>query len=173
MSETRSFENKPLVPRLVIAISFVLVLIVLGAAIMIDSAQDRNSSIVATTTSSSGSQGMQGILTGYVTVGPSQPVCLSNESCTVDMTGYSLEFVSQCTNSSSTMTSPICETQTYYAQLSPAGHYAILLTQGTYEMTTLLPSCSWMGCSSTFPMLVEVVGGQQIVVNVNIDTGIK
>lgn len=120
--------------------------------------------------SSSTSQNFQGIITGYVTVGPSQPVCQANQSCNVDMAGYSLEFASSCPNS--TMTAS-CQSQTYLAQLSPGGHYSVLLAPGNYEIVGLSPSCPWMGCSTAFPEQVVVVPGEQIVVNIAVDTGIR
>ena len=119
-----------------------------------------------TTTSETTSQ-IQGIVAGFVTVGPSQPLCSENQSCNVDLTGYSLKFTSVCSGS------PSCQVQSYLAQLSPAGHYSILLYPGAYSITDLVPSCSWMGCSAAFPQTVTVVGGSQLVVNINIDTGIR
>ncbi len=130
------------------------------------------SNSTSTTSLTTESQVIQGIITGYVTVGPSQPVCQANESCNVNVTGYSLEFASSCANSSS-VTGSSCRTQTYSAQLSPNGHFSILLPPGQYQITGLSPSCAWMGCSSAFPVSVEVMPGQQIVQNVNIDTGIR
>lgn len=118
------------------------------------------------TTSESTSQ-IQGVVTGFVTVGPSQPVCSANQSCNVDMTGYSLKFTSVCSGSIS------CQVQSYLAQLSPAGHYSILLYPGEYSITDLVPACSWMGCSAAFPQTVVVLGGSQLVVNINVDTGIR
>jgi hypothetical protein len=109
---------------------------------------------------------IQGIVTGYVTVGPSQPVCPANQSCNFNLTGYSLVFTSVCSGSS-------CQVQTFLAPLSPSGHYSILLYPGEYSVTGLSPSCSWMGCSATFPQSVIVVGGSQLVMNFNVDTGIR
>jgi hypothetical protein len=122
----------------------------------------------STTTTSSGTisnSGIQGIVTGYVTVGPSQPVCSENQSCNENMSGYSLVFTSQCSGSSSCLASK--------AVLSPGGHYSILLPAGNYSVTGLYPSCNWMGCSSAFPKMVAVEGGMQLVFNVDIDTGIR
>jgi hypothetical protein len=110
---------------------------------------------------------IQGIVTGYVTVGPSQPVCPANQSCNVNLTGYSLVFTSVCSGESS------CQVQTFLAPLSPSGHFSILLHPGEYSVTGLSPSCSWMGCSSTFPQSVVVVGGSQLVMDFNVDTGIR
>ncbi|MCL4518588.1 MAG: hypothetical protein M1587_05250 [Thaumarchaeota archaeon] len=120
-----------------------------------------------TTTSQTTSSVMKGVVTGYVTVGPSKPVCQANESCTVDLTGYSMEFTSTCP------TGAQCQIETSLAPISPSGHYSILLEAGKYSVTGLSPSCVWLGCSATFPQTVTVEGGMQLVFNVNIDTGIR
>lgn len=119
-----------------------------------------------TTSATTTSAGMEGVVTGFVTVGPSQPVCSENKSCNVDMTGYSIVFTPQCAVSALN-----CKALT--ASLSPAGHYSILLPEGTYTVTGLNPSCSWVGCSSAFPKTVAVEGGMQLVLNFEIDTGIR
>lgn len=171
-----------------IAIAVVAVLVVIGVAITAATVLGQQGGKSETTTpgtstsaittnsstfsSTSGSQVMQGILTGYVTVSPSQPACPVNQSCNVNMTGYSLEFASQCPNVTSSTSVYSCQSKMYSAPLSPGGHYSILLPPGAYEITGLLPSCNWTGCSSTLPMSVVVEAGQQIVVNVDIDTGI-
>ena len=111
---------------------------------------------------------MQGIIAGIVTVGPSQPVCSPNQSCTEDLTGYSLVFSSQCGKSSTS-----CQKQNYTASIAPSGHYSILLAPGSYTITGLSPSCNWVGCSFSFPKAVVVEGGQQLIVNINVDTGIR
>lgn len=118
------------------------------------------------TTSSESHSSVKGVITGFVVVGPSQPVRSTNQSCNVDLTGYSLEFTSECS-------SIFCQAQTYLAVLSPSGHYSIFLAAGQYSITGLVPSCEWIGCSSAFPQSVEVVGGSQIVFDINIDTGIR
>ena len=110
---------------------------------------------------------MKGVVTGYVTVGPSKPVCTANESCNVDLTGYSLEFKSTC------QVGVPCQIETSLAPISPSGHYSILLDSGTYSVTGLSPSCVWLGCSTAFPQTVKVEGGMQLVFNVDIDTGIR
>jgi hypothetical protein len=120
----------------------------------------------ASTTSTTST--IQGIVAGYVTVGPSQPVCSANQSCTVNVTGYSLEFTSRCSGTSTTR-----QTQKYLAAIAPSGHYSILLPAGNYSISGLYPSCSWVGCSSAFPKAIVVESGIQLVVNVNIDTGIR
>ncbi len=109
---------------------------------------------------------MQGVVTGYVAVGPSQPVCYVNQPCTVNVTGYSLVFTPHCPGSSSNC-------QPIMAALGPGGHYSVLLPAGEYVVTGLSPSCNWMGCSSSFPKTVTVEGGMQLVFNVDIDTGIR
>ena len=118
------------------------------------------------TSSTTTSASIQGVVTGYVTVGPSQPVCPVNQNCTVNMTGYSLVFEQQCAGSASDCPKEV-------AQLSPGGHYSILLPPGEYTVTGLLPSCGWLGCASAFPRTVTVQGGMQLVFNVDIDTGIR
>ena len=82
------------------------------------------------------------------------------------MSGYSLVFTPQCVEYSQNC-------QAMKAELSPAGHYSILLSPGNYSASGLYPSCPWVGCSSAFPKTVTVEGGMQIVFNVNIDTGIR
>ncbi len=119
-----------------------------------------------TTSTATTSTGMEGVVTGFVTVGPSQPVCSENQSCNVDMTGYSIVFAPQCAASALN-----CQSQ--MASLSPAGHYSVLLPEGTYTVTGLSPSCSWVGCSSAFPKTVVVEGGMQLVLDFDIDTGIR
>ncbi len=78
------------------------------------------------------------------------------------MTGYSVIFTPQCAG---------CQSQT--AALNPAGHYSILLPPGSYAVTGLDPSCPWVGCSTAFPQPVTVVGGMQVELDVQIDTGIR
>ncbi len=107
---------------------------------------------------------LQGVVTGYVTASPSQPVCTAGQSCDVNMTGYSLVFTLQCAGSSG------CESSA--ASLSQSGHYSALLPAGTYTVT-LGPSCPWLGCSAVFPTDVTVVGGNQLVQDFQIDTGIR
>ena len=110
--------------------------------------------------------GVLGVVTGYVTVGPSQPVCQAGQACNLNMSGYSVVFTLRCATSQSNC-------QASKAPLSPGGHYSILLPPGSYAVTGLSPSCQWMGCSSAFPNEVEVQGGMQIVLNFDIDTGIR
>ena len=107
-----------------------------------------------------------GVVTGYVTVGPSRPVCLPGQSCNVNVSGYSIVFTPRCGAPGTG-----CPAST--TPLSPSGHYSILLPAGNYSVTGLSPSCQWVGCSVAFPMEVEVQGGMQILVNFNIDTGIR
>ena len=122
------------------------------------------SSPTTQTSSSSSSNSIEGIVTGLVTVGPSQPSCSGNQSCNVNLSGYSLQFTLICQAAS-------C--QSYLATIAPSGHYSILLAPGQYSITGLVPTCIWDGCLTTFPLTVKVVEGLQIVVNINIDTGIK
>ena len=117
-----------------------------------------------TSTSTSSSQ-IQGVVTGYVSVSPSEPNCPANQTCNVDMTGYSLVFTPQCAGPSGC--GPIS------SPLAPSGHYSVLLNPGTYSVTGLTPSCQWVGCATAFPRNVTVAGGMQLVFNVNIDTGIR
>jgi hypothetical protein len=119
------------------------------------------------TTSSSGTEtAMQGVVTGYVTVGPAQPVCSVNQNCNVNLTGYSLVFTPICSGSTST-----CNSSS--APISPSGHYSVLLPAGNYTVTGLYPNCQWAGCSSAFPKGIAVQGGMQLVFDVSIDTGIR
>jgi hypothetical protein len=132
-------------------------------------------SVTSSSSSSSTSQSViQGIVAGYVTAGPSQPVCSANQSsCTEDLSGYSLLFSPQCGTKGSASSSASCEESTYSAPIAPSGHYSILLAPGNYTITGLSPSCQWVGCASSFPQSVVVEAGQQLVVNINIDTGIR
>lgn len=119
----------------------------------------------SSTTTSSTTSVIQGIVTGYVTAGPSQPVCSANQSCYEDMSAYKVIFVAQCGEASGCLTE--------MADMNPAGHYSVLLPPGDYSVTGLSPSCPWLGCSSVFPESVTVEGGMQVVLNINIDTGIR
>ena len=100
-----------------------------------------------------------------MTVSPSQPNCPASTSCYVDMTGYCLEFAPQCTGSTG------CST--VLVPLAPGGHFSALLNPGDYTLTGLSPSCQWTGCTSAFPRTVTVEGGSQLVLNLDIDTGIR
>jgi hypothetical protein len=119
----------------------------------------------SSSTSSTG-QPVEGVVTGYVTVGPSQPVCSADLPCNVNMTGYSLVFTPECAP-------PADSCAVRMAPISPSGHYSELLPAGVYAVTGLYPSCGWLGCSSAFPRNVTIVGGMQLVFNVDIDTGIR
>jgi hypothetical protein len=159
-----------------VGISIVLAFIILlglGVAMIFGGQSTTTQSTTTSTSSSSSTQNIDGIVTGYVTVGPSQPVCLQNESCTMDISGYSLEFTFLCQGESTASPSTICETQNYSATISPSGHYSALLPAGTYSITGLKPSCNWQGCATTFPQTVVVQGGNQLVLNLNIDTEIR
>ncbi len=120
----------------------------------------------ATSSSTTGGSAIQGVVTGYVTVGPAQPVCQANQSCNVNVTGYSLVFVATCAG-------PAHSCSPVLAALSPSGHYSILLPPGEYSVTGLSPSCSWVGCPAAFPKTVTVAAGMQVVVDFSIDTGIR
>jgi hypothetical protein len=109
---------------------------------------------------------IQGVVTGYVTAGPSQPSCPTNQTCDENLSGYSLVFTPQCTVSASDCNATM-------AALGPGGHYSIFLPAGNYSVTGLYPSCDWVGCSSAFPKTITVEGGMQLVFNVGIDTGIR
>ena len=156
-----------------IAIALVIVIILaLAAAVYLTSfgngtrtTGSSSSTGTQSSTTTSGSTTIQGVVTGTVTVGPSQPVCSTNQSCNEDMTGYSLIFTLQCPGQS--------DCQTSAAVLSPSGHYSVLLPPGNYTVTGLSPSCNWVGCTSAFPRTVTVQGGMQLVFNVDIDTGIR
>lgn len=124
-------------------------------------------------TSSSSSSTVQStakrVVAGTVTVGPSSPSCGANEACTEDFSGCSLEFASRCGSGGGTQS---CTSQTFRAPIFASGHYSILLPAGEYSITGLSPPCSWSGCASEFPLAVSVAPGDQVVVNVNVETGI-
>ena len=152
---------------LVIATGSILaVLIAVLAGVYLNSTFNGGTTATQTSPTTTSSSGVQGVVTGYVTVGPSQPTCPANQSCNENMSGYSLVFTPQCSGSSSN-----CQART--AELSPGGHYSILLPAGNYSVTGLYPSCNWAGCSSAFPKTVTVDGGMQLVFNVDIDTGVR
>ncbi len=142
-----------------LAVSLVVLALFVGTYLTVAGGGSQSS------TSTTSNTQIKGVVTGYVTVSPSQPNCSTNQSCDVNMSGYSLVFTPQCSGSSSC--GPIL------AQLSPSGHYSVLLSPGDYTVTGLSPSCQWSGCVSAFPRTVTVEGGVQLVFNVNIDTGIK
>jgi len=149
-----------------LATAVLIVVIAILAGVYLNSTLNSGATVTKTSSTIITSSGIQGIVTGYVTVGPSQPVCSANQTCNENMSGYSLVFTPQCSGSSSNC-------QVSRAVLSPGGHYSILLPAGNYSVTGLYPSCNWMGCSSAFPKTVAVEGGMQLVFNVNIDTGIR
>lgn len=142
-----------------------IIVIALLAVAYLGSTMNAGTSASLTSSTTVTGSGIQGIVTGYVTVGPSQPVCSANQTCNEDMSGYSLVFTPRCSASSN------C--QAIKAELSPSGHYSILLPAGDYSVTGLYPSCNWMGCASAFPKTVAVEGGMQLVFNINVDTGIR
>jgi len=149
-----------------------VVVVVLGASLFyfatLAGAGHQTTSISSPSSSTSQSA-IQGIIAGTVTAGPSQPACSPNQSCTEDLAGYSLVFKPQCGASPT----PSCENQNFTASVAPSGHYSILLAPGNYTITGLSPSCIWVGCSSSFPKAVTVQAGQQLVVNIDVDTGIR
>ena len=106
---------------LVIATGSILaVLIAVLAGVYLNSTFNGGTTATQTSPTTTSSSGVQGVVTGYVTVGPSQPTCPANQSCNENMSGYSLVFTPQCSGSSSN-----CQART--AELSPGGHYSILL----------------------------------------------
>lgn len=147
-------------------VSIPIIVIAILAGVYLSSTLNGGTTVTQTSSTTTTVSGIQGVVTGYVTVGPSQPVCSANQSCNENMSGYSLVFTPQCPASSSNC-------QASKAELSPSGHYSILLPAGNYSVTGLYPSCNWMGCSSAFPKTVAVEGGMQLVFNVDIDTGIR
>ncbi len=150
------------VSQVVAVFALVIVVVVAGGAYLAFTSGGPN----GTTTSTTDGSAVQGVVAGYVTVGPAQPVCQANQSCNVNMTGYSLVFAVTCTGQAQSC-SPVL------AALSPSGHYSVLLPPGDYSVTGLSPSCSWVGCPTAFPKTVTVVSGMQVVVDFNIDTGIR
>ena len=152
------------------AIAIVIVVVLLGASLFYFAtlAGAGHSTSTFSPSSSTSQSTTQGIIAGIVTVGPSQPACDLNQSCTEDITGYSLVFSPQCASS---LTS--CQKENFTTSIAPSGHYSLMLAPGNYTITGLSPSCNWVGCSSSFPKAVVVEGGQQLIVNINIDTGIR
>jgi hypothetical protein len=157
-----------------VAIAIVAVVLVASLFYLLIPVSIQHSTTSSSSSSSTTQPTIQGIIAGYVTVGPSQPACSTNQSsCTEDLSGYSLQFSSQCGTTGSASSSTSCEGSTYSAEIAPSGHYSILLAPGNYTITGLLPSCTWAGCASSFPQSVVVEAGQQLVVDINIDTGIR
>ncbi|MHB1868443.1 MAG: hypothetical protein ACYCPP_05800 [Nitrososphaerales archaeon] len=157
------FNQKVLSILLVVAI-----LVVFAAYLNYAVAPTPSGTSTTSSSSETTSQAISGIVTGLVTVGPSQPVCTANQSCNVNLTGYSLIFTRQCPN-----LSPSCQVQTFLAPIYSSGHYSILLPAGNYTVSGISPSCQWMGCSSQFPKSIAVEGGMQLEFDVSIDTGIR
>lgn len=151
------------------AIAGAIVAVILGASLFyFATLTGAGHSTASSSSSSSSTATIQGIIAGTVNVGPSQPVCGPNQSCTEDLTGYSLVFGHVCGTSSAS-----CQEQNFTAPIGPNGHYSILLAPGNYTIEGLSPSCNWVGCSSSFPKAVTVEGGQQLIVNISVDTGIR
>lgn len=121
--------------------------------------------LIGPASTSSTTSVMDGVVTGYVTAGPSQPVCSTGQSCIVNMSEYSLVFTPQCGGHVACIVST--------APLSASGHYSALLPPGIYTVSGLYPSCPWMGCTTAFPKTVTVEGGVQAVLDIQIDTGIR
>lgn len=153
------------------AVPLLLVAALLAASFLLAALIGAESRTSSSTSSSSVQSTVQGVVAGTVAVGPSQPVCMANQSCTVSLSGYSLEFTSQCGTPGVNLSS--CTARAYDAPISPSGHYSILLPPGNYSLTGLLPSCEWVGCASAFPKSVAVEPGSQLTVNVDVDTGIR
>ncbi len=151
-------------PTAAVYVSIVVVILAGGAFLTL--AQSGAPGTTQTSSSSTSGSGMQGVVAGFVTVGPSQPVCRANESCNVNLSGYAVVFTPQCAGEGQSC-------QPSLAPLSPAGHYSALLPEGNYTVTGLSPSCQWVGCSSAFPRAVFVQGGMQIELDFSIDTGIR
>ena len=145
-----------------LAVCVIILALFVGTYLGLAGSQSSSSS---TSSSSTSTPSIQGIVTGYVTVSPSQPNCPAYQSCDVDVSGYSLVFTPQCAEAQG------CSS--VLAPLAPSGHYAALLNPGVYSVTGLSPSCEWSGCASAFPQTVTVEGGMQLVFNVEIDTGIR
>ncbi len=157
--------NAAIAPGAAVLVSIVAIVVATGAYLtFVQGGVPATSQTTSTTSTTSGSSGIKGVVTGYVTVGPSQPVCYANQTCNVNMTGYSLVFRPQCSSSN-------CQSE--MATLSPSGHYSIFLPAGNYTVIGLSPDCKWMGCASAFPKTVTVEAGMQLVFNVDIDTGIR
>lgn len=143
-----------------VAISILCILIVVGigvAAVIIFGGNNGGGSttLSSTSTSSTSIQKMDGVITGYVTIGSS--------TTSGSLVGYSLEFSLACPSGSSA-----CEVLNYSASISPSGHYSVLLPAGTYSIVGLEPTCPITSCSSISPDTVVVEGGVQLVVNVAI-----
>jgi len=141
---TRSISNS-------VAVSIVLVFIIAGIGLAAAFELNQNNSTSSTTASTTSINSMDGVVTGYVTVG----------ATSIDFTGYSVEFRLVC------QAAP-CTALNYSAPISPSGHYSALLPGGTYQILGLSPSCNWGGCSSTFPETIVVQGGMQLVKNIQI-----
>jgi hypothetical protein len=111
-----------------------------------------STSTVTTSVSETTSSEIQGIVTGIVTV--------EGQTASSNLSNYALVFVPQCSLGPNCLTS--------LANIYPTGHYSILLNPGNYTVFWLFPSCSWAGCSSAFPQKVTVVGGMQVVLNIDL-----
>jgi hypothetical protein len=108
-----------------------------------------------------------GIVSGFVLVGPAQPVCSTNGCETINMSGYSLVFVYNCDKSNP------CPMIAFAAKLASNGSYSLELPAGNFTAVSLSPTCSWLGCPRSFPSPFMVVAGETTVLNITIDTGIR
>jgi hypothetical protein len=152
-------QKDPTMKSSMVAAGLILAIIVCGLAGAVIGYSLKGSATVTTTSTStvttsvsaSTSSEIQGIVTGIVTVeGQTEPSNLSS---------YALVFVRQCSPG------PNCPIS--LASIYPTGHYSILLNPGNYTVSWLFPFCPWAGCSSALPQKVTVVGGMQVVLNID------
>jgi len=124
-----------------------------GSRSQVTSTSVSTTTLTTTLTSASISSEPQGVVTGSVSVGGETP---SNISL------YSIVFDQLLCSGGS------CQHgQGSLAPIYPSGHYSVILAPGNYSLS-LYPVCEWHGCATAFQEPVTVVGGQQIVVNVDI-----
>lgn len=122
-----------------------------------------------TSTSTTCQTGCMVDVNGSVSVGPATPVCVFGQSCSVNMTGYQLDFqkYATCPNG---LLCPEYAVQ-YAAPLSADGDYSISIPIGNYDVS--LSSCSWTGCSAVFPAKEVFDAPGNYTLDFDVDTGIR
>ena len=99
---TSKLDNSKVLSLLLV----VAILVVFGVYLIYASVHSGQNTTSTVETSSVTSLDISGVVTGLVTVGPSQPVCSPNQSCNVNLTGYGLIFTSQCSELITFLQSP-------------------------------------------------------------------
>jgi hypothetical protein len=104
-----------------------------------------------------------GTLQGHVSIGPVQPMVRADEpALTVPPEAYAArQLIIVGTGE---------QTAVYRVQIGPDGAYKVALPPGTYTVDL---SRVGMDFSKDLPATVEIVAGQNITLDVDVDTGIR